>query len=475
MHKVVLAKGDGIGPEITEAVVSILEAAKAPLEYTEIDLGEKVFSKGIKTGIEPSTWDVLKKIPVLLKAPITTPQGGGFKSLNVTLRSKLGLYANVRPFVAYSPFVETNFPKLDLVIIRENEEDLYAGIEHRQTEDCIQCLKLITRKGCERIIRYAFEYAVANNRKKVSCMTKDNIMKLTDGLFHKVFDEIKLEYPGIETDHYIIDIGSARLAADPERFDVVVTLNLYGDIISDIVAEVAGSVGLAGSSNVGESFGMFEAIHGSAPDIAGKGIANPSGLLLGSLMMLSHLNLPKEASLIHNALLKTLEDGIHTGDIYSDAHSKKRVGTKEFTNALVARLGEKPSKLKVVEYSETNQNKKSSKGTTKPIEEKKLVGLDLFLEVHDTDVSALAKKVSTLLPEHLALKMISNRGTIIWPELNDSTLLSDHWRLRIQGTENIPEISHQDILDVLSKLNNSNLSFIKVENLYSFDGVMSFS
>ena len=210
---------------------------------------------------------------------------------------------------AMYPYVDTNFPNIDLTIVRENEEDLYAGIEHRQTQDVYQCLKLISRPGSERIIRYAFEYAVANNRKKVTAFTKDNIMKLTDGLFHKVFNEVAAEYPKIENEHIIIDIASAFLADDPERFDVIVTLNLYGDIISDIAAQVAGGVGMGGSSNVGDEYAMFEAIHGSAPDISGKGIANPSGLINGAIMMLVHLNKTDIATKLENAWLKTIEDG----------------------------------------------------------------------------------------------------------------------------------------------------------------------
>ncbi len=474
-QKVVLAKGDGIGPEISDAVISILEAVDAPIEFIEIKLGEKVFLKGSPSGIDEDTWKILENNPVLLKAPITTPQGGGFKSLNVTLRSKLGLYANVRPFVAYSPFVETHFPKLDLVIIRENEEDLYAGIEYRQTQDAVQCLKLITKKGCERIIRYAFEYAKANGRKMVSCMTKDNIMKLTDGLFHKTFDEIKLEYPEIKTDHYIIDIGSARLASDPERFDVIVTLNLYGDIISDIAAEVAGSVGLAGSSNVGKKFAMFEAIHGSAPDIAGKGIANPSGLLLGAVMMLSHLGLAEHATNIHNALLKTLEDGIHTGDIYSELHSSKKVGTKEFSDELIKRLGQLPNRLKTVLYSGRSQTENNDSETKAKREVKKLVGLDLFIELEECDLDSLAKSIQEILTNGLELKMISNRGAIVWPEKNTSTLLSDHWRIRIIANTSDIDFNNDSVLEILKKTVAIGLPFIKVENLYTFDGKAEFS
>src|SRR6476646_2760800 len=300
---ITVAHGDGIGPEIMNATLRILEAAGAPLEIEEIEIGEKVYMRGISAGIEPSSWDSLRSTKVFLKAPITTPHGGGFKSLNVTTRKTLGLYANVRPCVSYHPFVETKHPVMDVVIVRENEEDLYAGIEHRQTNQVVQCLKLISRPGSEKIVRYAFEYARRHNRKKVTCFTKDNIMKQSDGLFHKIFDEIAAEYTDLENEHWIVDIGAAKLADTPEAFDVVVMPNLYGDILSDVAAQIAGSVGLAGSSNIGEHGAMFEAIHGSAPRRAGQNLANPSGLLLGSVMMLVHVDQPDVAKRVHNAWL----------------------------------------------------------------------------------------------------------------------------------------------------------------------------
>src|SRR6187397_2621757 len=315
---ITVANGDGIGPEIMAATLRILEASEAPLEIETIDIGEKVYLSGNSAGIDPSAWESLRRTKVFYKAPITTPQGGGFKSLNVTTRKKLGLYANIRPCVAYHPFVDTKHPKMDVVIVRENEEDLYAGIEHRQTNQVVQCLKLISRPGSEKIVRYAFEYARRNNRKKVTCFTKDNIMKLTDGLFHKVFDEIAAQYPDIEKEHWIVDIGAAKLADTPEAFDVIVMPNLYGDVLSDVAAQIAGSVGLAGSANIGDQCAMFEAIHGSAPRRAGQNLANPSGLLLGAVMMLVHLGLNEHAEKVHNGWLRAVEDGIHTYDIYDE-------------------------------------------------------------------------------------------------------------------------------------------------------------
>ena len=302
--RITVAHGDGIGPEIMEATLRVMEAAGAQLEIETIEIGEKNYLAGFTSGIKPEAWESLDRTKVFLKAPITTPSGGGYKSLNVTIRKTLGLYANTRPCISYHPFVQTKHPVMDLVVVRENEEDTYAGIEHQQTNEVTQCLKLITQPGCEKIARFAFEYARAYGRKKVTVMVKDNIMKLTDGLFHTTFDEVAKEYPDIENESYIVDIGAARLADTPERFDVVLLPNLYGDILSDVAAQITGSVGLGGSANIGDNFAMFEAIHGSAPDIAGQGIANPSGLILGAIQMLVYIGQPEVAENIHNAWFK---------------------------------------------------------------------------------------------------------------------------------------------------------------------------
>lgn len=463
---VTVARGNGIGPEIMDATLRILEAAGAAIAPEEIEIGEAVYARGIKNGIEDSSWASLKKTKIFLKAPITTPQGGGFKSLNVTVRKTLGLFANIRPCVSYHPYVETNFPKMDLVVVRENEEDLYSGIEYRQTQQVAQSLKLISRPGSEKIVRYAFEYARANGRKKVTCMSKDNIMKIADGLFHKTFDEIGKEYPDIEQDHYIIDIGTARIAAKPEIFDVIVTENLYGDIISDVAAEVTGSVGLAGSSNIGDDFAMFEAIHGSAPDIAGKGIANPSGLLLAAVMMLVHIGQGKTAAKIHNAWLKTIEDGIHTGDVYREGSSSQKVGTKDFADAVIERLGQTPSKMAVIDYPD----REGGAAALPPLktvskQEKKLVGVDVFID-WTGEAEDLAPQIQKITAGGLELSSIANRGMVMWPGTKPVTFSSDHWRLRMKGEAVTPStIIHQ-----LQKLDEAGFDAIKTENLYTFDG-----
>ncbi len=469
---ITVAYGDGIGPEIMEATLHILKLAGAALDIEQIEIGEKIYRSGISSGILPEAWESLRRTGVFLKAPITTPQGGGVKSLNVTIRKTLGLYANVRPCRAYAPFVRTNHPEMDVVIIRENEEDLYAGIEHQQTDEVVQCLKLISRPGCEKIIRYAFEYARARSRKKVSCFTKDNIMKLTDGLFHKVFDEIASEYPDIVTEHMIVDIGMARMAATPERFDVVVAPNLYGDILSDVAAEVSGSVGLAGSANIGDHGAMFEAVHGSAPDIAGQNIANPSGLLLSAVKMLAHIGQGNVAEQVHNAWLRTIEDGLHTPDIYSERESKKRVGTREFAKAVVERLGELPRTLHPVRYkTEVIQLPVYQR---KEPAQRELVGVDLFLYWQRGSAEDLASQLQKADTGGLHLAMITNRGVKVWPEGFPETFCTDHWRCRFlpKATKTI---NQDQIVKLLAGISQTELEFIKVENLYTIDGRAGFS
>ena len=472
---ITVAYGDGIGPEIMETTLQILEEAGALLDVEKVEIGEKVYLTGHPTGIEDSTWKSLQRTRVFLKAPITTPQGGGFKSLNVTVRTTLGLYANVRPCVSYHPFVSTKHPKMDVVIVRENEEDLYTGIEYRQTVGACQALKMISRMGCEKIVRYAFEYAQKHSRKKVTCFTKDNIMKISDGLFHKVFDEIAAEYPDIQNEHWIVDIGAAKLADTPEAFDVIVMPNLYGDILSDVAAQIAGSVGLAGSANIGKDVAMFEAIHGSAPRRAGQNLANPSGLLLAGVMMLDHIGQIEVANNVHNAWLKTLEDGIHTYDVFNDTVSKQKVGTKEFAQEVIRRLGKLPSQLKAItqDTSPKAGAAKPAPKSTAPTEKKELVGVDVFMDA--SDAGKLERAMSAFNNTALKLTMISNRGVRTWPNGQPETSCIDQWRCRfISPIEGTP-VTHQDIAGLLHTIANTKLDFIKTENLYTFDGNPGFS
>lgn len=472
---ITVAYGDGIGPEIMQACLHIFDMAGAALDIETVEIGEKTYLKGHPAGIDSYAWGSVRRTKVLYKAPIMTPQGGGFKSLNVTLRKTLGLYANVRPCVAYAPFVKTHHPTMDVVIIRENEEDLYAGIEHRQSDEVYQCLKLISRPGCEKIVRYAFEYARANGRAKVTCLTKDNIMKMTDGLFHKVFDEIAAEYPELKHEHLIVDIGAARLADTPEAFDVMVMPNLYGDILSDVAAQIAGSVGLAGSANIGQSVAMFEAIHGTAPDIAGQNCANPSGLLLAGVMMLAHIGQPEVAERVHNAWLSTLEAGIHTSDIYTPVNSQVRMGTWEFAEAVVAHLHRTPQQLKAAHYT-SMALPALMPVPQRPPAHRDLVGVDVFVDHEDRNPNHLATCLQQVKNgTRLDLVMITNRGVKVWPNGLPETFCTDHWRCRFMAEEQGAAISHAQIIDLLQRVTDAGLEFIKIENLCLFDGQPGYS
>lgn len=470
---IVVAPGDGIGPEIMAATLTVLEAGGASLDLKPIQLGESMYLEGHSSGIAPGTWDDIRERKVILKGPITTPQGGGVKSLNVTLRKTLGLFANVRPCIAYDPYIPVRHPHLDVVVVRENEEDLYAGIEHRQTDQVVQCLKLITRPGSEKIVRFAFEYARLRKREKVTCFVKDNIMKLTDGLFHQVFDEISAEYPDLESETIIVDIGMARLANAPQLFDVIVVPNLYGDILSDIAAEISGSVGLAPSANIGEHYAMFEAIHGSAPDIAGQNIANPSGLLLSAVRMLAHLGQGGVAETIHNAWMRTIEDGVHTADLFQRGVSKTQVGTQEFASAVVERLGKAPSHLRASSYANEAMPPIRPSQRTKAV--KVLVGVDVFLDDSDSTPDAIGSRLQDIQTDDLQLVMITNRGVKVWPDGFPETFHTDHWRCRFQPAEDGQTVEHAHVVALLSRLADHGVDFIKTEHLYTFDGEPGFS
>jgi|TARA_B110000902_G_scaffold266423_1_gene354123 isocitrate dehydrogenase len=464
---ITVAYGDGIGPSIMTATLKVLQAAGAQIAPESIDIGAKVYLSGETNGIRSEAWESLRRTKVLLKSPITTPQGGGYKSLNVSMRKALGLYANIRPCISFAPYVHTKHPDMDLVIVRENEEDLYAGIEHRQTEEVYQCLKLITRPGCERIVRYAFEYARQQKRQRVTCFVKDNIMKMTDGLFHSVFKEIASEYPEIKHDSMIVDIGAARVADTPETFDVIVMPNLYGDIISDIAAQIAGSVGMAGSANIGDQCAMFEAIHGSAPDLAGQDVANPSGLLHGAIQMLVHIGQGDVAQKIHNAWLVTLEQGLHTADIYTVDKSKSLLGTDAFADAVIANLGQYPVLFKSPDYSEAKPLVLPPVKRHAP-SEKLLVGVDIFLQWQNGEPAQLGEGLSQMSSDELTLQLITNRGVKVWPQGFPETFCVDHWRCRFTA-DNVP-LNFSEVLALQHRLIDAGFDVVKTENLYTFGG-----
>jgi len=473
---ITVAHGDGIGPEIMDAVLFLLDQAGAKLDITPIEIGQNVYERGISAGIEDYAWSALRETGVLLKAPITTPSGKGYKSLNVTVRKTLGLFANVRPCPTFHPFIPTAHPDMDVVIIRENEEDTYGGIEHRQTPEVTQCLKLITQPGSEKVIRYAFDYALQHGRKKVTCMVKDNIMKMTDGLFHETFDRIAAQYPQIEADAMIIDIGSAKLAKEPTRFDVVVLPNLYGDIVSDIAAEITGSVGLAGSANIGDQCAMFEAVHGSAPDIAGQGIANPSGLLHAAILMLDHIGQASVAQKLHNAWLRTIEDGVLTADLSPTGTQGKYAGTDAFAHAVANRIGREPQQLPAAVHHAIERPAKAPGWTPASRPDKQLVGVDVFLDWDQPgrDANILGRTLETLAGPGLRLKMITNRGTKVYPEGHPETFCTDHWRCRFLDPAD-GSIEHLEVIGLLQRLSDAGLDFIKTEHLYTFDGIRGYS
>lgn len=464
-HQICVAEGDGIGPEIMAATLKILEAAGAPLEIHKVQIGEKVYQSGQMDGMQPGTWDILRTSKAFLKAPITTPQGGGYKSLNVTVRTMLGLYANVRPCISYAPFVASKHPKMDLVIVRENEEDLYAGIEYRASDDVYTALKVISTSGSERIIRYAFEYARAYGRKKVTCFVKDNILKKTDGEFHRVFHLVGENYPDIEKEHWIVDIGAAKLADTPEAFDVLVLPNLYGDILSDVAAQITGSVGLAGSANIGLRGAMFEAIHGSAPRRAGQNVANPSGLLLAAVLMLDYLGEGEIAERIHNAWLATLEAGLHTYDIFKEGASKQKLSTSQFADAVIHHLGKKPSTLAPAKKAKSALHLQAKPHCVPTHTHKILEGADITVEWKE-NLDELLNHLQRCETPLFKLERIYNRGIQIYPNPLPETNLVDAYRCRFMA---VNEASQKDLVPLIQNLTHHHLHLIQIQLLQSFD------
>ncbi|GIV58231.1 MAG: hypothetical protein KatS3mg042_1144 [Rhodothermaceae bacterium] len=471
---VTIAYGDGIGPEIMEATLRILDAARAPLSYDVIEVGQSVYERGHTSGIAPEAWQTIRRNRVFLKAPITTPQGGGYKSLNVTIRKTLNLYANVRPSKSYAPFVSSLHPGMDLVIIRENEEDLYAGIEHQQTPEVAQILKLITRPGSERIIRYAFEYARAYGRRKVTCMTKDNIMKITDGLFHRVFDEVAADYPDLEAEHQIIDIGAARVAAQPEQFDVIVTLNLYGDILSDIAAQIAGSVGLAGSANIGDTVAMFEAVHGSAPDIAGKDVANPSGLLVAATQMLVHLG-PGRGGRAHQERLAAHPGRRHPHGGHLPAGPEQPRGGHAAVHAGRHRPPRRAAAPAETRSVPRRRHPRRGPVPSPPAEDARGRRCVHRLGRGGRDPNVIGERLEAAAGTvGWRLKMITNRGVKVYPEGLPETFCTDHWRCRFLPAHDGPA-TFPDVLALLKALHEAGFEVIKTEHLYTFDGERGYS
>jgi isocitrate dehydrogenase len=455
--KIAVAKGDGIGPEIMDAVLGIFDANKVGLEYQFVDMGKWVFDKGFSNGMTPEAQQTIEELGILFKGPMETPKGKGVKSVNVTARKTWNTYANKRTFLTLHG-VDTVFSKagiaIDLTIVRENIEDTYGGIEHMLTHDVALSRRFITRPGSLQVIRYAFEMARQKNARRITCGHKANIMKLTDGLFLDCFYEVAKEYTDLKADDKIVDDLAMQLVVKPEQFDVIVMTNLQGDIISDLCAGLVGGLGFAPSANIGDHISIFEAVHGTAPDIAGKNIANPTALLLSGLAMLRHLGYLNNAATIENALLYTLESGIRTGD-FGD-RSKPAVDTSGFANAIISNFGKtpklnaRPVQANRLETPAVCHLDRNSMMVSREIEEEKIVGVDLFIESIEQP-EMIARKCQHHGGIKFKLINISNRGTQVWPTGSRYTNLVNQYNLRFETLDEQP-LSQLDIIGLYVSL-----------------------
>jgi Isocitrate/isopropylmalate dehydrogenase len=455
--KIAVAKGDGIGPEIMSAVLKIFEASQVPLEYEMVDMGKWVFDKGFSNGMTPEAKQTIEQYGILFKGPMETPKGKGVKSVNVTARKTWNTYANKRVFQTLHG-VDTVFSKagipIDITVVRENIEDTYGGIEHMLTHDVALSRRFITRPGSLQVIRYAFEMARQKNARRITCGHKANIMKITDGLFLECFYEVAKEYPELKADDVIVDDLCMKLVTRPDTFDVVVLTNLQGDIVSDLCAGLVGGLGFAPSANIGDHICIFEAVHGTAPDIAGKNIANPTALLLSGLAMLRHLGFMEHAANIENALLYTLEQGVRTGD-FGDK-SKPALNTTEFADAIIANFGKQPAlnpkpllpnKPVVATHFTLEKNPML---VSKEMEAEKIVGVDMFIEsAEQPDV--IAQKCQRHAGVKFNLINISNRGTQVWPTGSVYTNLVNQYNVRFESIDNYP-LNQQDVLGLYVSL-----------------------
>ena len=457
IHKIAVAKGDGIGPEIMDAVLKIFNAAKVPLEYEVVDMGKWVFDKGFSNGMTPEAQETIETLGILFKGPMETPKGKGVKSVNVTARKTWNTYANKRTFQTLHG-VDTVFSKagipIDVTIVRENIEDTYGGIEHMLTNDVALCRRFITRPGSYQVIKYAFEMALKKGAKRITCGHKSNIMKITDGLFLEVFYEVAKDYPQLKADDVIVDDLCMKLVTKPDLFDVVVLTNLQGDIVSDLCAGLVGGLGFAPSANIGDHISIFEAVHGTAPDIAGKNLANPTALLLSGFGMLRHLGLMESSAMIENALLYTLESGIHTGDFGDKAIPA--VGTTEFADAVIANFGKLPAhnpKPHIANHYVTPTIFKLEKNPmleTIQTEAFEIVGVDLFIESNEQP-NEVAEKCLKYVGDKFKLVTISNRGTQVWPKGSVFTNLVNQYRSRFESIDDVP-LAQADIIDLAKEL-----------------------
>lgn len=474
-HQVTLIPGDGIGPEVVSAACEIIEATGVAIEWQHAEAGKKVFEAGIASGVAPETMESLNQTKLALKGPLETPVGYGGKSANVTLRKLFEAFANIRP-VRELPGIITPFTGrgIDLVVVRENVEDLYAGIEHDQTPDVSQCLKLISHKGTEKIARFGFELAKSEERKSIHVATKANIMKLTEGRFKRVFEEVAKEYEGIQSHHVLIDNCAHQLVIRPEQFDVIVTTNMNGDILSDLTSGLVGGLGIAPSANLGHEAAFFEAVHGSAPDITGQDKANPMALIGSAIMMFRHLGEFGAAQQIENALIYTLESGEGLPvDI-----AKKDIpvlGTKAFTEKIIGNFGKTPEFRIERQYKPLNIPKQSPIVAVNRPAERKVIGADIFIEFDGSSEEIGNSLVESAEGTAFRLKMISNRGAQVFPAAGASPDCVDHWRCRFMVSEAKADIPDEEFAKLFANIAKRSLRWMHIEKLSEFDGEAAFS
>ena len=472
-RKITIIPGDGIGPEVVSAALKVIEASGVDIEPEICLAGAEAFSKGIESGVPDETRESIERTKVALKGPLETPIGYGNKSANVTLRTLFETFGNLRP-VRELPGVTTPFTgrKLDIVIVRENVEDLYTGIEYMQTPGVAQALKIISRTGCEKIVELAFEFAVAAGRKRVHCATKANIMKLTEGMLQHTFEEIAPRYPQIEAKHILIDNCAHQLAMRPEQFDVIVTTNMNGDILSDLTSGLTGGLGFAPSANIGSEAAIFEAVHGSAPDIAGKNVANPTAIILSAAMMLRHIGEGEAANDIEQAVLVTLESGVRSGDM---AGTAKASSTTEFADAIIANLGKESRTSASRDFRAVQIPEAAEAVQAVEVDNRRVTGVDVFIE-SSLQPEELGADLSEMCADSTCnLQMIGNRGNTVWPVENGRKVtLVDQYRCRFMKKARNEQLSNSEILALLTRIGETH-TWMHIEKLQQFDGDDAFS
>ena len=481
--RIALAPGDGIGPEIMTATLELLKAAGGAhaIEFVPVEMGRACFDRGETRGMTNAAIETVEACGLLLKGPMETPKGGGGKSINVTARKMWNAFANLRHFRTL-PGVMTPYSRsgvnVDFFIVRENIEDTYGGIEHRLSNDVVQCKRLISAPGSDAVHRFAFETARRMGIRKVHCGHKANIMKMTDGLFLERFKAVAADYPEIETADVIVDALCMNLVMKPQQYRMIVLPNLQGDIVSDLAAGLVGGLGFAPSGNIGNHISIFEAVHGTAPDIAGRGIANPCSLILSSLMMLRHVGLLGSAARLENALLSSLEQGVRTGD-FGDA-AKPALGTMDFVREVAKRLGQKPATTPAVPDAD---DRITFKPPVKPFSAAavhtfgpgttEVVGADLYVDAAEGCQAIAASLQALAQGTPFRLKLISNRGTQVWPTGSVYTDCVDYWRARFERVEGA-RVTQPQTIDLLQRV-AARYTVCSYELLRTFDGKPGFS